>query len=69
MKKVLAILLAIAMIAAMAACAQKGFFVLHNPKVFDSQDTSALPVFFLSDVFFGNTAAVSYTHLLCGYFL
>ena len=23
------------------------FFVLHNPKVFDSQDTSALPVFFL----------------------
>ena len=32
------------------------FFVLHNPKVFDSQDTSALPVFFLSDVFFGNTA-------------
>lgn len=35
------------------------FFVLHNPKVFDSQDTSALPVFFLSDVFFGNTAGSS----------
>ena len=32
------------------------FFVLHNPKVFDSQDTSALPVFFLSDGFSGSTA-------------
>ena len=35
------------------------FFVLHNPKVFDIQGTSALPVFFLSDVFFGNTAGSS----------
>ena len=33
-----------------------GFFVLHNPKVFDNQDTSALPVFFLSDGFSGSTA-------------
>ena len=35
------------------------FFVLHNPKVFDIQDISALPVFFLSDGFFGNTAGSS----------
>ena len=35
------------------------FFVLHNPKVFDIQDISALPVFFLSDGFSGNTAGSS----------
>ena len=32
------------------------FFVLHNPKVFDSQDMSSPPVFFLSDDFSGSTA-------------
>ena len=35
------------------------FFVLHNPQVFDSQDTSSSPVFFLSDGFSGSTAGSS----------
>ena len=32
-----------------------GFFVLHNPKAFDSQDTSSPPVFFLSYGFSSST--------------
>ena len=35
------------------------FFVLHNPKVFDIQDTSVPPVFLLSNVFSGSTAGSS----------
>ena len=35
------------------------FFVLRNPKVFDSQDMSSPPVFFLSDGFSGSTAGSS----------
>ena len=35
------------------------FFVLHNPKVFDSQDTSSPPVFFLSNGSSDSTAGSS----------